>query len=156
VSANPSAGLVKWWQRLHQRPGGKWLFARMLARAIPYTNTISPKVQVIEPGFARVELEDRRRVRNHLNSIHAIAIANLGELCSGLAITSLLPANVRGIPTALHIDYLKKARGRLVATSRCTAPNVSQPMDYQVVCNVSDSGGEEVATVTATWRLSPL
>jgi acyl-coenzyme A thioesterase PaaI-like protein len=156
VSANPASVLIKWWQRLHQLPGGKWFFARMLARAIPYTATISPKVEVVEPGFARVELEDRRRVRNHLNSIHAIAIANLGELCSGLAITSLLPAHVRGIPTALHIDYHRKARGRLVATSRSAAPDVSKPSDHQVVCNIADSSGEEVATVTATWRLSPL
>lgn len=153
---SPAAVLLQWWERLKDRPGGEWLFARVLARGIPYTATIHPRVLTIEKGFARVEVEDRRRIRNHLNSIHAIAIANLGELAGGLAMTATLPSDVRGILVGLQVAYKKKARGRLTAEARCEVPAVTGPIDYLLTSHVLDASGDEVATVTATWRLSPM
>lgn len=156
TKVSPAAVLLQWWDRLKHRPGGEWLFARVLARGIPYTATIHPRVLVIEKGYARVEVADRRRIRNHLNSIHAIAIANLGELSGGLAMTATLPPDVRGILIGLQVEYKKKARGKLMAEARCEVPAVTAPIDYRLTSRVTDTTGDEVATVTATWRLSPM
>jgi acyl-coenzyme A thioesterase PaaI-like protein len=113
-------------------------------------------VIVVEAGYARVEMADRRRIRNHLDSIHAIAIANVGELTTGLAVTATLPPDVRSILTALHIEYKKKGRGRLVAECRCILPGVTaEPIEFAVSSTVTDAAGDEVAIATATWRVSP-
>ncbi|HEX6559121.1 MAG TPA: DUF4442 domain-containing protein [Longimicrobiales bacterium] len=156
MSGNVSAAarLLQWWQRLKDRPGGRWLFARILGAGIPYTGTIRPHVLVVEAGWARVALRDRRRVRNHLNSIHALAIANVGELTTGLAVTAALPQDVRSILTQLNVQFLKKARGSLVAECRCEVPAVTVPIEFQASSTVTDARGVEVAVVTATWLLS--
>jgi acyl-coenzyme A thioesterase PaaI-like protein len=154
-NVSPAAQLLNKWKQLENRPGGKWLFARILRMGIPYTATVRPRVLVVEPGFARVEIEDRRKIRNHLSSIHAIAIANVGELSGGLAMTATLAPEVRSILTALHVEYKKKARGKLTAECRCAVPRVTEPMSYDVQSDVFDESGDVVATVTASWKLSP-
>ena len=144
------------WNRLNALPGGVWIFNQLLRLFNPYSGSIRPNVTALCPGYARIELQDRRRIRNHLNSIHALALANLGELTSGLALLSGLPNNTRGIPTKITTDYYKKARGKLVAECHSGLPDVSETMDYEVSADIQNSDGEVVAHTVVNWRLDPV
>jgi uncharacterized protein (TIGR00369 family) len=119
----------------------------------PYTGTLGARVEVLDPGFSRVSLRDRRRVRNHLDSIHAMALANLAEAASGLAVVAALPAGVQGIVTGFSITYQKKARGRLVAECRVDVGTVTVEREQRAEVTISDAAGDVVARATATWRL---
>jgi acyl-coenzyme A thioesterase PaaI-like protein len=143
------------WERLHHRPGGRWLFSRLLGFIVPYTGSIGATVLELRPGFARVERMDRRRVRNHLNSIHAIALANLAEVTSGLAMINGLPAHARGILVGFSIEYLKKARGRLVAECSCGVPEVTEQREYVLEVLVRDEAGDAVVRAQPRWRIGP-
>lgn len=144
-----------YWSKASALPGGKWLFSRLLGIVVPYTGTLGARIEVLEPGFCRVKLTDRRRVRNHLHSIHAVALCNLGEMATGLALLNSLPQGARGILTGISVDYLKKGRGCLYASCRCAVPEHCEEQTHVLTGVITDARGDRVAEVEAHWLTGP-
>jgi uncharacterized protein (TIGR00369 family) len=149
----PGSTIALWWRRLSRLPFGRTLFSILIGRMAPYTGTMGARVQELSPGYSRWTLRDRRRVRNHLNSVHAVALVNLAEVASGTAMLTALPPGTRGIVTGLSMTYLKKARGTLTAECRCNVPTINGETKYDVHADVRDESGDVVATATVNWLL---
>jgi acyl-coenzyme A thioesterase PaaI-like protein len=147
--------LLALWRQVAHLPGGQWLFARLLARQVPYTGTVHPRIVELRPGYARATMRDRRGVRNHLDSIHAVALVNLGEVVGGLAMLTGLGSELRGIVTGLSIQYTKKARGRLTAEATVPPMDVTENVERRILSTIRDEGGDVVAEMTVIWRVGP-
>lgn len=143
------------WDQLSPLPGGRMLFSKLIGFAAPYTSTIKPYVAELREGYCRVEMEDQRRVRNHLNSIHAMALTNLGEAASGLGVVYSLPNDMRGILTGFEIEYVKKARGLLTAESDVMVPSGHDEQEIEVPVTTRDEEGDVVTRATAKWKIGP-
>ena len=156
---NPqSAGqkLLQTWQKLKHNALGRWLFKRVIASNIPYTGSIKADVQVLQPSHCEVLMKFRKSNTNHLNSVHALALSNLGEFTSGLAMMTGLPASIRGIVTNINTEYLKKARGHLLAKADVEIPVITQPKtEHHIQAHIYDQDNDLVTTVTVRWLLSP-
>lgn len=135
-------------------PGGKSIYSILLGLMVPYTGTIRAKVLELSSGYAKVELKDRKIVRNHLNSIHAMALANLGEISTGLALNYSLPEDMMSILVGFNIEYLKKARGTLVSECRLPVIDPTQKQEVLIEGVIMDSSNIIVAKVKARWLIA--
>ncbi|MBL9038920.1 MAG: DUF4442 domain-containing protein [Archangium sp.] len=143
------------WGYLKGMPAGGVLMGRIIGQMAPYTGTIRPEILALEPGYAKVRMADRRRVRNHLSSVHAIALMTLGEVATGTAMLVSVPDGSRSIITKLSMEYLKKARGPITAECTCGVPDSNERREYQVTADLKNEAGDVVARATATWLVGP-
>jgi acyl-coenzyme A thioesterase PaaI-like protein len=121
------------------------VFSRLVGRFAPYSGSIHATVTVLRAGYAEVQMPDRRAVRNHLNCVHAVALANLAELAGNVAFMYSLPDDARFIVSGMDIAYTKKARGTITAIGEPPIPRTSARAHYDVVVTLRDAAGDEVA-----------
>lgn len=143
------------WDLLSVVPGGKAVFSRLIGRMAPYTGTIHAQVGMLREGYAEVHMADRKAVRNHLDCVHAIALANLAELAGNVALMYSLPDDARFIVSGIEIEYVKKARGTITAIGDSPVPRTATRMAYDVTVTLRDEAGEEVARATLHSLVGP-
>ena len=153
----PAPSVLARWRALSRLPLGRWLFSKLMGAMVPYAASIDARVQQLEPGLSRVTLRDRRAVRNHLKSIHAVALTNLAELSANLALMSReLPAGgSRWIVTGMETTYLKKARGPITAETVLAPVDWSVPRELTGRVTLRDASNEVVMTASQRWKTGP-
>jgi acyl-coenzyme A thioesterase PaaI-like protein len=153
--SGPESIVMEKWKRAKGTKLGRWFFSRGVGRFAPYTGTIGARIESLEPGSSSVSMRDRRSVRNHLDSIHAVALANLTELSGSLAIIASMQPNTRMIPIRLEIEYFKKARGTVTAEGRCEIPETGFEGELAGRVGIRDLAGDEVARGKVTVVIGP-
>lgn len=143
------------WRMLQGVPGGKVVYSRLIGRMAPYTGSIGAVVTHLREGHAEVVMDDRPGVRNHLRSVHAIALVNLAELTGNLALAYALPDDARFIVAGLSIEYVKKARGPITGVCDCEIPTSAARREYEVPVSLRDASGAEVARATLRTLVGP-
>ena len=152
-----STPILPLFRRLSSKPGGKWLFSRLVCLKAPYFASIAPRMELLEPGRAVATLRHRRAVTNHLGTVHAIALCNLAEFTGGLACDVSIPASMRWIPRGMMVEYLKKAVGSMRATAtpafapRDAAEGYELPFDVVI----ENPQGEAVFKASIAMWVSP-
>ena len=148
--------LLRQWRSMTRLPMGSAVFSRAVGLRVPYAGTVRPKVLDLQPGHARILMADRRGVRNHLQSIHAVALVNLGEMAANMALMTLQPKNARWIVTGIEAEYLKKARGPIVALCHLD-PELDWTRDASLSgeATLTDDSGDPVARLRQHWKIGP-
>ncbi|MCC7536352.1 MAG: DUF4442 domain-containing protein [Deltaproteobacteria bacterium] len=144
------------WDRLEKVPGGRALFSQLAGRAAPYSGSIGARVEELGMDHARVSMRDRRAVRNHLDCIHAIALANLAELTGNMALAYSMPPDARFIVAGMEIEYVKKARGTIRASCDFEMPRTHEKREYRVPVELRDRSGDIVVRATLRTLVGPI
>ncbi|MDR0183022.1 hotdog fold domain-containing protein [Lysobacter arvi] len=152
-----STPLLSLYRKITRWPAGHWLFSRAVCFKAPYFGTIAPRIVSLEPNRCEVRIRDRRRVHNHIGTVHAIALCNLAELAAGVMTDASLPTSMRWIPKGMTVEYLKKATGTLhgVATPDVALVEAASGYDLPVTVVVNNEAGEAVFRASIAMWVSP-
>lgn len=143
------------WDRLSPLPGGKRVFSKLIGLMAPYTGSVHAQVVEVRRDYAKIELADRWRVRNHLTSVHAIALANLAEMTGNLALAYSLPDDARFIVAGMELEYIKKARGTITAECELEMPRSAERREVLVPVVMRDRKGDVVTRATLRSLVGP-
>jgi len=144
------------YRRMTRWPLGHWLFSRAVCFKAPYFGSIRPRFVELRPGFCETRMRKRRRVQNHIATVHAIAMANLCELAAGTMTEVSIPSSMRWIPKGMTIRYLAKAATDVRAVARIDPmPDFGEPTDVPVVIDVFDTADVKVVNAVITMYVSP-
>ena len=123
--------LIDLYTRCIRWPLGRALFSRLFARKAPYFATIGPRVTQLRPNFCEVCFAKRRKVENHIGTVHVIAICNALEMAMGGLAEATIPKHLRWIPRGMQVDYTAKADSDIRVTAE-TSPEDWKPGDLPV------------------------
>ena len=154
TTSNKSLAL-RLWTRLNGTAFGRWVFTRIICFRAPYFGSISPLFVTLESGRAVVTMQKRRKVKNHIGTIHAIAMANLCEIAAGVLTEVSIPADMRWIPKGMNIQYLGKAETKISATAELPAVKSGEKQDAIVSVDVKDTSGTIVVHADITMYVTP-
>ncbi len=143
------------WDQLHRLPRGKQLYSYLIGRYAPYTGTIPALIEELGIGSSKVTLKECPSIRNHLRSIHAVALANLAELTGNIALSYSMPIDARFIVSKIEIEYLKKARGTVTGLCDCPVPTSNERKVYLVPVRIVNEVGEVVCTAILHSLVGP-
>jgi acyl-coenzyme A thioesterase PaaI-like protein len=149
--------LLRLYRKFTRWPAGHWLFSRAVCFKAPYFGSVSPRFTVLENGRCEATIPHKRRMQNHIGTVHAIALCNLAELVAGVMTDASLPKGMRWIPKGMTVQYLKRAVGtqRGVATPMVPLVTADTGYDFPVNVDVFDPAGEKVFNAVITMWLSP-
>ena len=152
-----SASILQLYKTISRKPFGHWLFSRAVCFKAPYFGSIKPRMVVLQPNRAEATIRHRRRVTNHLGTVHAIALCNLAEFVGGLTTDVSIPRSMRWIPKGMTVEYPKKAVGTMhaVATPAFEPHESAEGYDLPMDVVVRDPKGEPVFRARIGMWVSP-
>ena len=144
------------WHKLCNLPAGKWMFTKLVCLKAPYFASIKPRFESLRPGYCEIRIKKKRRVLNHIKTVHAIAMCNMAELAGGTMTEVTVPTSHRWIPKGMTVEYLKKAETDLRAIAELNPiPEFTESAELPVTVNVVDANDQTVFRAVITMWVSP-
>ena len=128
---------------------GKETFTYINSIIAPYSGSIYPSIDLFTKDTCHCSIIEKKSLQNPFNCIHAIALANLGELTSGLIMIQYLQnSKQKGIITKITTQYYQKARGKIYSVS-----NLNYLKNGTIKSQLFNENGDLVCDVLCTWEI---
>lgn len=140
------------WNKTSRLPLGDRVFSLLFAQKAPYFASIRPRFLTIEPNHVELLIPKRRRVHNHLKTVHAIALCNGLEAAMGALAEVTIPADKRWIPKGMEVSYTAKATGDVTCVAE-TDPEQWTGSDPDLPVRVRGELADGTVVIEGTIRL---
>ena len=137
-----------------------WLRNRALGRAVPFTGTAGLNYVEMSPKQVVITMPNVRRVQNHIQGVHAAAMALLAETATGMVVGMNVRDDCLPLCKTMHIDFKRRAQGSLRAVASVSAAQRELMLkndkgEVSVLVQVSDESGEQPLQCEFIWAWIP-
>ena len=134
--------------------------SKTFGRIVPMVGTAGIRYDVVEPNKVVVSIKNKRPMQNHINGVHAAAMALLAETATGFVVGLNVPDHRIMLIKSLHVDYKRIAKGDLVATATLSDEQRQYIIDNEkgeliVPITVTDESGQSPIECTMNWAWLP-
>ncbi len=128
----------------------------IFGRVVPYVGTSGLLYEEITETRVVVSVKNRRKVQNHIHSVHAAAMALLAETASGFVVGVNLPDDKLPLIKILKVDYTRRSSGDLRAVATLSQHDINrirnEPKGEVLVPVVlTDATGEQPVNCEMLW-----
>jgi acyl-coenzyme A thioesterase PaaI-like protein len=132
----------------------------IMGKVIPFAGTAGTRVEKLEPQECIIVLRNRRKVRNHIGSVHAAAMALLAESATGFMTGLSVPDDRIIVIRKMELEYVKRASGDMKAVASFSDEQLeyvrnTEKGDIQVPVTITDASGTETVKATMVWAWTP-
>jgi acyl-coenzyme A thioesterase PaaI-like protein len=131
-----------------------------LGRVVPMVGTAGLRFEEVSAQRVVVSIRNRRPVQNHIQGVHAAAMALLAETATGFCVGMNLPDDKLPLIKTLKVDYLKRALGDMRAVAQLRPEQIAQILtldkgEVTVPVQITDSSGAEPIQCEMVWAWVP-
>ncbi|NVK21058.1 MAG: DUF4442 domain-containing protein [Kangiellaceae bacterium] len=120
------------------------------------------KVEVIEltKSHSIFKIQNRKKVQNHIGTIHAAGMALIAETATGMVVGMNVPDDKIPVIKTMKVDFVKRAKGDLVAKAHLTDEQrelilSTDKGEVEVAVTVTDEEGKEPIEAKMIWAWTP-
>lgn len=159
MKANRLSRLVS---TLNKLPPGLrvWALSTVIGRIVRFAGTASCRVEKLTPNECIIVLRNKKKVQNHIGSVHAAAMALMAESATGFITGLSVPDSRILVIRNLELEYVRRATGDMKAVASFSNEQVafiqnSEKGEIQVPVVITDSTGAETVKARMVWAWTP-
>ena len=154
-SENSTARLVNRLAKI-PAPFNNKLLSFAVGFKVPYVSTTGIKIKHLDHQQADFVLVNKRKSRNHLGGVHAVAAALLAESATGLLIAMNVPDTSVAVIKTMKFDFVKRQQGDMRAHASLTPEQIehirhSAKGETLVQVALTDGSGREPILCEMLW-----
>lgn len=136
------------------------LLSTAFGRVVPLVGTAGIRYDLVTPNKMICSIKNRRPVQNHINGVHAAAMALLAETATGFVVGMNVPDDRIMLIKSLHVDYKRPSKGDMVAVATLSDAQRNliantEKGELLVDVVVTDESGQEPIQCQMLWAWLP-
>lgn len=140
------------------------VLTKAFGKLVPYVSTSGVYYETVTPSKVVVSLENKKRVQNHIGSVHAVAVTLLAETATGFILGINLPSDRVLLVKSYNVDFYKPlGKGQVAAVATLNDEQrqyiLDNPKgDMVIPCVIEDRQSDSDRppfTVEMTWAWIP-
>lgn len=138
----------------------KRALSTFMGRMVPFTGTAGIRIEVLEHDRCVITLPKRRRVQNHIGSVHAVASLLIAESATGFMVGLNVPDSRVPVIKTITADFVKRAKGDMRVVASLSPQQVelirtTEQGETPVQVVIHDSEEKEPILIKMIWAWTP-